>query len=109
LSESTSRKSAPLAACLIALYCELLYQREIKIGEPLNIVLPFKHSSLQYAYDLAVSLGLPTSSIDTKELILATENEEIDEKIIQELREKPIISDAIVSLEGMEYFIRMVS
>jgi len=101
-------KSAPLAACIIALYCELLFQREIKIGEPLNIVLPFKHSSLQHAYDLAVSLGLPTSSIDTKSLIIESDIEEANIDI-KALREKPIISDAIVSLGGMENFIRMVS
>jgi len=100
-------KSAPLAACLISLYCELLTHREIKIGEPINIKFPRKHSSLQQAILIAANLGMPISRNACKSLALQTKNP-IRKKDLSELKERPIISDAILNLEQMEQFIGMV-
>ena len=97
-------KTAPLAAIIFSSYCELLIRHEIDSGEPINIVLNYAHSSLHQAIDLSIEIGVPIEETAKKTLYLQASRRSIKEEI-----EKPIVQDAIVTLSGMESFIKMIS
>ena len=97
-------KTAPLAAIILSSYCELLAHNKIAMGEAINIIAPEGHSSLQQAIDLAMGIGVPISKFAEKVLFIKPKSD--DNSL--EAEEKPIVQDAIVTLGGMENFIRMV-
>lgn len=96
-------KTAPLAAIILSSYCELLARHKIALGETINVIAPTKHSTLQQAIDLSVEIGIPIDVSSEKTLLLQAEDYN-DKKAILE---RPIVQDAIVTLAGMEDFIRM--
>lgn len=100
---------APLTVTFFSAYCELIKAGEIQLGEPIRIDVPQEHGTLVQALELTKKL-FPTSSTAKKAIVVESEEpHEACEELLEILRGKPVVFDAICKPSNMRKFVDLVA